>query len=297
MSDNDKFVLYIDNEPYHTKPYRDRLNHPRDRVDYRESIAEAANMIKSEHGFDRFEALVVDLMMPRPEQMDDAAAGKSTLTFPVCGFWRRFKAQIIAKPTLVVMMLTNVDSDRFAKPLAEIGLPAGQLIVARRISLYRAIYLDGSTPRSLNWRWLRSGMRSHERERCIDQGSMTLHQGSSDSARRYVLVMEYGSARRTFRGHPRLRGARRVGQRPSHPNSSGFSSPVPTGTCDRPPQSSTTFRANVAVRGFSQGPPCAARHIDTRNRHPGIRSARLSSCGPSASTRSRPTRRLSPGRV
>lgn len=123
-------IIFIDDEPYYTRPYRDGLKRGNFGVRYIESVTEAAETLVGLRRGD-CDGLVLDLQMPRPENMTEAAAVQYV---ELTGLWLLGEyAKVIGDLGLPVAILTNVNPARFETALGNISLPKGQVKIFRKI--------------------------------------------------------------------------------------------------------------------------------------------------------------------
>ncbi len=123
-------ILFIDDEAYYTKAYRDELRKSGCEVVFEDSVPRAATLL-AEMTKGQHDLIVLDLQMPRPENMPDAANIKYV---ELTGLWLLGEfAEKIKKLGIPVAILTNVNPTRFEAVLPSLAFSARNLKVFRKI--------------------------------------------------------------------------------------------------------------------------------------------------------------------
>lgn len=122
-------VLFIDDEPYSTRPYRDRLEENGFEIAYIDSVIRAAETLAALKLPCEFKALIMDLQMPAHDRMTTAQVERYT---SLTGLWLldEYKDQIKAA-RLPVVVLTQKKPEDFTTLLNTMGLP--KLLVRHKI--------------------------------------------------------------------------------------------------------------------------------------------------------------------
>jgi hypothetical protein len=129
-----KRLLFVDDEPYYTKPYFRQMTAAGGTVDYRESVMQSAELIHKNNGFTGYDALIVDLQMPRAVDMTDADQERFV---QLTGLWflNQFKPMILACPKMGVVILTNVAEEKYSEALRGIEIPSHRIEKYRKIDM------------------------------------------------------------------------------------------------------------------------------------------------------------------
>lgn len=123
-------ILFVDDEPYYTRPYRDALATNGFDVRYTESVVEATTILAGLVAGE-LDGLVLDLQMPRPESMNEA---KAVQYVELTGLWLLGEfAKKIETLQIRVALLTNVNPARFVGALQTVPLRPETLKVFRKI--------------------------------------------------------------------------------------------------------------------------------------------------------------------
>jgi DNA-binding NtrC family response regulator len=124
-------IWFIDDEPYYTRPYRDALRRAEYQVRYFETMQAAIDSLRSWDN-DMPSALVVDIQMPRPEEMSD---GDMLEYHDSPGLWFILKraAQTFQVRAVPIMILTQRDPGPMEPLFKQIRDRHIKLVVNRKI--------------------------------------------------------------------------------------------------------------------------------------------------------------------
>lgn len=119
-------VLFVDDEPYRTRAYREYLKDNGFIVTYAEGASDA--LIASEQR--EFDVIVVDLMMPRPVDMDRSDTDRGLET----GAWLLSKLLKLPRLSGVVFITLSNRADASDR-LVNAGVSPGRVISFRKLEV------------------------------------------------------------------------------------------------------------------------------------------------------------------
>lgn len=155
MPEDRKTVLYIDDEPYYTKNYRDELARNGWAIDYFDLLSTASHRIHESP--EKYAAIILDLMMPRPEDMDDRK-WEEFIAMPGAYFLHCFR-DTIQRNRIPIYVLSNryphdfqelCDTGKF-KPIPREAIEIKQKLEISAINLPQSLEQHVHRSEHLDW--------------------------------------------------------------------------------------------------------------------------------------------------